>query len=98
MVVYRAAPDHVLNFKFFKLYWEPNSFDGFFVHLGSILAIFYALGSCDNHFTCFENESCGTGSLLHSHDDCSKSLGIILGISTLDSNVFEIETTVQIGR
>lgn len=64
---------------------------------GCILATLLTFGTGDDHFTSLENQGCRSLGLLHSHNDGSKSLGIVFGISTLASNMLKIKLAHEIG-
>lgn len=51
--------------------------------------------ACTDHFARRENES-GCSRFADSHDDCSKSFRIVLGITSLECNRFKLKFASEI--
>jgi len=82
----RATCHHILNSEFGKLYRVTNTLNSFCILFGSLLTILLTLSAGDDHLTILENKCGSPGRLLESHDKRSKSLRIILSISTMITN------------
>jgi len=65
------------------------------VVLSSLETLILTLSACDNHFTSFENEGCGSHRLFHSHDHSCESLRVVLGVSAFQSDVFKLKLLIQ---
>ena len=86
----RATRNHILNSEFGELYRVSDTSDSFCILFGSLFAILLTLGACYNHLTVLKNKCGCPGWLLESHDQCCKSLRIILSISTMITNFQEV--------
>ena len=87
--IHRTGTNHVLNFKIYEFYpWIAHFLDCFSVAFRGFLAMLFTFGPCNDHFTCFKNQSGGSGGFFHSHYYRRKSFGIKFGISTSESDVF----------
>lgn len=89
--------NHVLNFEIRKFDLVANLRNGFGVVLGSIQTQLFTLGSGNDHLSSFEYQSSSSGRFFHTHDHSSKSLWIVLSISTFERNIFQVQGTAQTG-
>ena len=86
----RATRHHILNSEFGELYRVSDTSNSFCILFGCLFTVLLTLGACYNHLTVLKNKCGCPGWLLESHDQCSKSLRIILSISTMITNFQEV--------
>lgn len=93
----RARTNHVLHLEVRQLHIVSDLLDGLRVLLSRVKTVLLTLSPSDHHFSGFKNQRRRSLGLLHPHDDGRKTLWIVLGISALKRNVFQIQLTAQIG-
>lgn len=76
---------------------EPNYLNNASVFPGSNTALLNSLGPSADHFAGGEDQSSGLG-LSESHDHSCKPTRVVLRISCLEGDVFEIQRAVEIDR
>jgi len=92
-----ARPHHVLHFKVWQLHIISRHFNGLGVLTSSIQTQLFALCASNDHLAGFENQSSCSLRFSHPHDDCCKTLRVVLSISALNGNIFQIKFALQVG-
>ena len=74
---------------------EAHSLNDFGVFTTGQFTVLFGLGPCDDHLAATENKPSGFG-IAKSHDDCSKTVGIVLGSFAFPGNFLEIQFAAEI--
>jgi hypothetical protein len=98
-VIYTARRNHILHGKL----RNPNFllahlFNGSSIVFCCVFTLLLTLGSSDDHLTSLKNKCSGPLWILHSHNDSSKPLRIILSISAFERNLFKVKLLVELRR
>lgn len=88
--------DDIVNTEFSEFDGESEFLNGAGIFSSSGVALVGTFGTCADHFAGGKNEGCGFG-VSNSHDQSSKSFGIVFGVSSLKCDFLQIELTLQIG-
>ena len=92
----RATGHHILDFEFCEFYGVANLPNGSCVLLSCLLTIHFTLRPCNHHLSILKNKGSSPSWLLQSHNQCGKSLRIVLGISTMITNFQQVQIVVQV--
>lgn len=95
--IHRTRTYHVLHLKLAQLHSTANARNGPGVVLGSVEAVSFALRAGNNHLARLEDERSRSLRLFHSHYYRSKTLRVVLGISTLVRNVLQVQLNAKTG-
>lgn len=90
-----AAADDVLDFEVRELRVETELLDDTSILARGKFAVVLRLGTSHDHLARSEDERGGLG-LSNTHDDGRETLGVVFGVSGVQSNGLEIEAAVQV--
>jgi len=92
-----AGADDVLDLELLELDQRvAYLFDHLGIGLSGGIGLFLALSTCDDHLTRAEDESSSLR-LTNTDDDGGKTLGVVLGIPAIQSNLPQVKLSAQIG-
>ena len=98
-VINTARCHHVLNCELSNFdFLLADLLNSSSIMLDSVLTLLFTLGSSNDHLTRLKYQCCSSLRILHSHDDCSKTSWIVLGIPTFKSNLLQIEFLIEFSR
>jgi hypothetical protein len=92
-----ARADDVLDLEIGKLGVETKLLDNTRILARSQLRIILGLGTSDDHLARGEDKSGGLG-LANSHDDGSKTLWVVLGVTRVQGNRLQIQAAIKVDR
>ena len=90
-----AAADNVLDLEVRELGIEAELLDDARILAAGKLRVVLGLGTSDNHLAGGKDQSGGLG-LTDTHDDGSKTLGVILCVASMQGNRLEVQAAIEI--